>query len=419
MAPLLIPAYRAAASVLAWPAAWALRKHPNFKGTILQRLGIHPPAPSPGSNTLWVHASSVGEVRAVSLLVRAIKASRPGLEIWMSCMTATGREVATATEGVDHVFGLPFDTRRAASRHALRLMPKALVVVETEIWPNLFLAHRRLGIPVVLVNARLSRRSERTYAPFRKALSHVLETVEVLAMSEVDARRFRSLGARNVRVLGNLKLDQVFETDHARARALEEELHAHGRPVFVAGSVREGEEGLVLDAVLDIAGRVPGLLAVVAPRHPSRIEHLTGIAESRGIRWTLRSRPRQDADLVVVDTMGELFTLYGIARVAFVGGSLVDCGGQNILEPVAWGVPTVHGPFMDNFSWALEAIGNRTVTVKDARELSQAVTAMLTDLDSSRRLGMEAKAALVGAGGVTKRYLEALEARLGPAREGV
>ena len=412
MARILIILYGLLGSIAAWPLCFLLRNHPNFTGTLPERLGLRLPEIPSRSKVLWIHAASVGEVKAVAGLVQAMKSRWPDLFMCMSCMTATGRQVAAETTGIDMVFPVPFDTPRAMTRHALRIMPVALLIVETEIWPNMILAARRLSTPVFFVNARMSERAFERYGRFSSTLGAVLSGVTVFAMASVDAERFRGIGAGDVKVLGNLKLDNLATGDRSRADALRGELGIGDRPVFIAGSVREGEEQSVVDAIIRTAARVPGLYSIVAPRHPDRIAYIRDMAQGLGVKWALRSSPEPAADLLIVDTMGELFTLYGISDAAFVGGSLLDMGGQNILEPVAWGVPTVHGPFMDNFTWALEAVHGHTTVVKNARELADAVTGMLLDRDSSRAGGLRAREALTSSSGVTGRYLAALEQSL-------
>lgn len=409
MAPVLILLYSLLGSLAVWPLAFMLRNHPNFTGTLPQRLGLRLPVIPAGRKVLWIHAASVGEVKAVAGLVRALRSGRADLFICMSCMTATGRKVAAKTEGIDLVFPVPFDTPRAMARHALRIMPAALLIVETEIWPNMVRSAHRLSVPVIFVNARMSKRAYDRYRAFSTVLGAILSGAKVLAMASVDADRFRGIGAGDVQVLGNLKLDNLATGDRWRADALRRDLGIGDRPVFIAGSVREGEEKPVIDAVIRIAARIPGLYSIIAPRHPDRIPFIADTARGLSIRYTLRSSPDPAADLLIVDTMGELFTLYGMSDAAFVGGSLVDLGGQNILEPVAWGVPTVHGPSMGNFTWALEAVQGHTITVKDARELAGTVTGMLLDRDASRADGLKARNALEASSGVTGRYLAALE----------
>lgn len=404
----LIGIYEALVSVTAWPTAFFLRNHVHFRGTVLQRLGLKIPVVEPGAQAVWFHASSVGEVKAVAGLIKSMKNQWPGTMICMSCMTATGRDVAARQEGVDMVMALPFDTPFAMKRHMLRLMPKALLIAETEIWPCMILEARRLGIPAIIVNARMSKRAFTNYMRVPGLFRPVLSGVKVLAIAHQDAERFRDLGARDVHVLGNLKLDAVALADRAKASALRAELGIGRRPVFIAGSVREGEEAIVMDAAIRIAEHIPELYTIVAPRHPDRVGPVLETARGLDISLGLRSRGETGRHGLVLDTMGELFTFYGASDAAFVGGSLVDLGGQNILEPVAWGVPTLHGPSMDNFTWALEAVQGHTIVVKDSRDLARAVIDILRDPDARRSRGEAARKALAKAAGVTHRYLEAI-----------
>jgi 3-deoxy-D-manno-octulosonic-acid transferase len=351
----------------------------------------------------------VGEVKAVAGFVRALKAGWPELFVCMSCMTATGRKVAGDIPEIDLVFPLPFDLPWVMKRHLLRILPKAILVVETEIWPHMILEARRLAVPVVFVNARMSKRAHGRYMRFSSALRPILDGVKVLAMAADDAERFRSIGARDVQVLGNLKLDNITAGDRTRSNALRDDLGIGDRPVFVAGSIREGEERLVVDAVLRASVAIPDLYTVIAPRHPDRIRVLTDMAQGLGIRWSLRSTGGRGADLLIVDTMGELFALYGMSDAAFVGGSLLDLGGQNILEPIAWGVPTIHGPYMDNFTWALDVVKGFTYEVKDPRDLAETLVSIIKDRGLSCEKGQKALEALTGVRGVTERYVEAIE----------
>ena len=234
-----------------------------------------------------------------------------------------------------------------------------------------------------------------------------------LAIAEADAGRFRALGAGAVRQLGNLKLDTLAAADDEARADIRSKLGLPAdRPVFVAGSVREGEEALVVKAVTEIRAQVQGLYAVVAPRHPERVALVCDLGRQAGLKVCRRSRMEDGADLVVVDTMGELFRLYGAADVAFVGGSLVDLGGQNVLEPAVWGVPVVHGPYMDNFSWALEALGHNTVRIAKASELGSCV---IDVFKRSEVYGARASAALGELHkmrGITARYADVIEGLL-------
>ncbi|MGD0822471.1 MAG: 3-deoxy-D-manno-octulosonic acid transferase [Desulfomonilia bacterium] len=405
----MILIYRLLGSIAVWPLAFFLRRHPNFKGTLLQRLGLRLPEVPAGKKTLWIHAASVGEVKAVSGLVGALKASRPDLFICMSCMTATGRKMAEATEGMNMVFAVPFDVPWAMRRHLLKIMPEAVLIVETEIWPNLILSAQKCAVRVIFVNARMSVRAYKRYRRFAGVFGHILADVKVFAMAEDDAARFRSIGASEVQVLGNLKLAQVALGDKTRRDALRRELGITDRPVFIAGSVREGEEKEVVDAIIRIASRVRGLYAIIAPRHPDRIQYIKDMAQGLNIKWGLRSAGGTDVDLLIVDTFGELFILYGLSDAAFVGGSLVDLGGQNILEPIAWGVPTIHGPHMDNFTWALDIVQDFTVVVRNAQELANAAVAIFEKKQGMEEIGLRAREAFEKFRGVTDRYLDALD----------
>jgi len=271
------------------------------------------------------------------------------------------------------------------------------------------LAAEKLAIPVVFMNARMSVHSYKWYRRLAPVFKRILSHAKVFAMAEGDATRFRSIGARDVQVIGNLKLDQVATGDKTKAEALRQELGVGDRPVFIAGSVREGEEMEVVDAIIQIAMKIPNNYSIIAPRHLNKVDYIKDIAQRLNIKWALRSKPVPTADLLIVDTMGELFTLYGMSDAAFVGGSLINLGGQNILEPIAWGVPTLHGPYMSNFAWAQEAVNGHTIMVKNSRELSHAVCGLLLDRDASRARGLKAREALLSSSGVTQRYISSIE----------
>ena len=408
MAEIAILIYRLLGTILVWPLALFLRNHPNFKGTIARRLGFVLPEVVAGRKTIWIHAASVGEVKAVSGLIRAIRRRWPGVFISLSSTTATGRDVAGRMTEVDLVFPTPFDLSRVMRRYLLRLMPDVILIVETEIWPNMLLAARDLAKEVVFVNARMSEGSFKRYWKVSRLMKAILAPVRVLAMAVPDAQRFSDLGATQVEVLGNLKFDTVPEPGSTDIASLRESIGAGSRPVFLAGSVREGEEAYVMDAIRAASSQIPELLSLVAPRHPDRVEFIGRLAQERGLTWSLRSKGPSSAQVLIIDTMGELFKLYAVCDAAFVGGSLVDLGGQNILEPIAWGVPTIHGPYMDNFAWAIEGMKGLTMVVRNPSELAATVTDLIKD-GGGLEIGRRAKEALHASGGVTERYLSALE----------
>jgi 3-deoxy-D-manno-octulosonic-acid transferase len=400
--------YRFLMAMLIWPAGLLLRRHPNFAGTIAQRLGLSLPDPGGAGPVVWVHAASVGEVKAAAGLMKALKEAYPEARICLSAMTATGRQVAGTVPGVDLVFPLPFDAAWVMRRYFNHLRPKVLVIVETELWPCMISEAARLGIPVVIVNGRMTERSAGRYAILPGLSRAILSHVHVLAMAEQDAARFSRLGAGEVKTLGNLKLDSIADVNPAKRGELRDFLGIGDRPVFIAGSIREGEEEAVMEAVKAAHGKVAGLFSILAPRHPGQIGALAELARQSGLEWCLKSRFEYGTDLVLVDTMGELFSLYGASDAAFVGGSLVDSGGQNILEPIAWGVPTVHGPHMDNFTWAVEVVEGCTIRVHSPSELSGAIVDIVTRPEKYHDLARQARSRLAEQRGVTLRYLEGL-----------
>ena len=407
MPRLILLLYRALIFVAVWPLCLAARNHPNFKGTLRQRLAWTL-SPVPRGDLVWFHGASLGEVKALAGPIAAVRTRRPRVVICLSAMTAAGRQAAAGLDGVDLILPMPFDAGWIMRRMLRHLAPRALVIAETEIWPNMLVAARAAGIPVALVNARLTPRSFARYRLVKRFVARLLENVRILATADDNAGRFRALGATDVRVTGNVKFDAVSGLHPERIQALRESLGAGARPVFVAGSIREGEERAVMEAVAAARREVPDLFCIVAPRHQDRIPCIVDEARRHGIAWARRSAPDGRADLLILDTMGELFDLYGVARAAFVGGSLVDLGGQNILEPIAWGVPTLHGPHMGNFLWALAVVHDYTYEVADAAGLAEALVDIIRHPEAHAERARAARAALDGAKGATARVADEL-----------
>ena len=407
MAFLIRGLYTLLALLLVGPVCLYVRRHPNFAGTLRLRLSMKLPGPHEG-DLIWFHGASLGEVKAAAALIEALKARHPDCRICLSCMTATGRQAASKIKAVDMILPMPFDLPWIMRRYFERLKPKALVIVETEIWPNMLAQAKKAGVKTFFVNARLTEQAFRRYRWIRPLLAHVLETARILTIADTDAARFKALGGRSVEVYGNLKFDTLASADPARAGRVRATLGCGERPVFIAGSVREGEERAVMDAISRARSRIPGLFTMVAPRHPQSIPILTDMAKAAGIPWGLRSKKSQAVDLLIIDTMGELFDLYGASQAAFVGGSLVPLGGQNILEPLAWGVPTIHGPHMENFLWAMDVVKGYTIVVEDGAALGQAIGAVLASPDEYAPRSQAARQALAKAQGATARYLAAI-----------
>ncbi len=336
---------------------WRGRHEPLYRHALRERLGRFDG--EPGTGRVWIHAVSLGETRAAAALVDALRALRPGVRLLLTHGTATGREAGLALlREDDRQAWLPYDTPGAVRRFLRRHRPAVGVLMETEVWPNLLLAARQAGLPMVLANARLSAKSqargERVRALIRPA---VASFARVLAQTEADARRLREAGAAPVQVMGNLKFDvapaaSMLERGRAWRRGL-------GRPVLLATSTREGEEEPLLAAWAALP--LPRPLLVLVPRHPQRFDAVAGIVPGFGLTLLRRSgwgeRPGADAaqaDVWLGDSVGEMSLYYGLADAALLGGSFAPLGGHNLIEAAACGCPLVMGPHTFNFAQAAE-----------------------------------------------------------------
>ena len=373
---------------------WRGRKEPGYRARIGERFGrYHGDAPR---DVIWLHAVSAGEMRAAAPLVERLLRERPQMQVLVTAMTATGSEAATALYGerVVHAW-LPYDVPYAVARFLRRFAPRAGIVMETEVWPNLLRECARRAVPVFLVNARLSARSAAGYAKLgTMARQSFARFTGVAAQTPDDASRLRELGARGVTVTGNLK----FDVEALPAPAVADGLRARigARPVFVAAATRDGEEALVIDAVL--ASPLPdNALTLILPRHPQRFEQVAALLRARGCAFVRRSEAA-DVPAAVAwmlgDSMGEMAAYYANASVAFVGGSLLPFGGQNLIEPIALGVPTIVGPHTLNFADAANGAiaAGAALRVDTAPQLAAAVTALLQD--GPRRAAMRDHARL-------------------------
>jgi len=394
--------------------AWQARRHPGFLKHVGERLGHY--APAPEAPVIWVHAVSVGETRAAEPLVRALQVRHPQCCILLTHMTPTGRETGETLFGgrVERCY-LPVDLPGAVARFLDHFRPRAGIVMETEIWPNLIHAAHERSIPLYLVNARLS---EKSYAAYRRFAGLVRASLaafaEVAAQSEDDARRLTALGARAARVTGNVKFDVASPADQLElGRALRRGLGT-ARPILLAASTREGEEVLLLDALEGIA--VPGLLMVIVPRHPQRFEEVAKLLEARGLRYQRRSANAPvlpETRAVLGDSMGEMFTYYAACDVAFIGGSLVPLGGQNLIEACAAGRPVLIGPSVYNFAEAAELAisAGAAIQVADPAALAREAGRVLRDPETMRRMSQAALAFASAHRGATARILELIELR--------
>jgi 3-deoxy-D-manno-octulosonic-acid transferase len=375
---------------------WRARKQRGYLHHWGERFGIYP-RPRPGQPVIWVHAVSVGETRAAAPLIKALQAAYPGHRVLLTHMTPTGRETGESLFGdtVSRCY-LPYDYPFAVQGFLAHFRPVLGILMETELWFNLIALCRANHVPLVLANARMSEKSARRYGTSPALTTEALQSLAwVAAQTETDAQRLRNLGAqRNLEVSGNLKFDVEPPEEAAVSAQRLRALFGPSRPVFLAASTREGEEAMILEALKGIA--VPGLLCVIVPRHPQRFESVEGLILRHGLRCQRRSTNTpiaEDTQVVLGDTMGEMFSYYGASDVAFIGGSLLPFGGQNLIEAAAMGTPAIIGPHTFNFAEAAElAIScGATVRVGDARELGQQVQAILASAPLRQRMAAAAR----------------------------
>jgi 3-deoxy-D-manno-octulosonic-acid transferase len=383
-----------------------------------ERLARRLPEARPGA--VWIHGSSVGEARIVRGLASGLRRHRAELPIAVSAYTATGRAQLPRHPEVDAAFFMPLDFSGLPSKLLKALRPVAIVLVETELWPNLLREAEHAGVTVVVVNGRLSERRMVSYRRFAKLYRPLLSGLAAVgAQSEEDALRFRELGAspEAVSVTGNVKYD--LQNPRVDLAGLRQRLGLSAdRPVFVAGSTGQGEDRPVLEAFGLARKRHPTLLLVLAPRHPERFDDVEQQVRSAGLRVERFSaeKPSAGTDVILVDTIGELQQLYSVAAAAFVGGSLVPIGGHNVLEPAVVDVPVLFGPHTENVTEPaseLERAGGALRT-GDARELGEAVATLISEPERAKRLVENARRVLTRNRGALDRslriVLEAAEA---------
>ena len=396
---------------------WLIRGITNrsYLQRIGERLGIGYPRLE---RCIWIHAVSVGEVVAAVPLIRALGKRYPDRPLLVTTVTPTGaaRVASLFGDEVHHTY-IPFEAPQVVNRFFSATRPDIALVLETEIWPNLYRGCGVRGIPLVLVSARISPRSVRSYRRllplFRETLSH---GIIIAAQSEADAERFLSLGAapERTRVTGNIKFDVELAPDlPVRGRELRADLFGD-RPVWIAASTHEGEEEIVLDAQQKLLQDIPGLLLVLVPRHPQRFASVRDMVAKKRMSVVSRTDGKPcsaDTQVFLGDTMGELTLFYAASDVAFVGGSLVPIGGHNLLEPAALGLPLVSGPHVFN----AEEIADMFVAkgacrlVHDAGELAAEVGQLLSDPEMAARLGDAGRGILERNRGALARLMAMIE----------
>lgn len=376
---------------------WRARRQPEYAQHIGERFGLYGTSPG-GEPPIWLHAVSVGETHAAEPLVHALREKYPGRRILLTHMTPTGRAAGETLFGdtVERHY-LPYDYPGAVVRFLDHFRPCVGILMETEIWPNLVHACKSRGVPLYLANARLSEKSFANYQRMSKLAAAALgELTAVAAQTAVDAQRLTALGAREVSVLGNLKFDvdppPALIAEGKRLRA-----SIGARPVLLAASTRDGEEMLFINNNLHATTEVPGLLLMLVPRHPQRFDEVAALLEKHSVCYQRRSENapvRADTQVLLGDSMGEMFAYHAACDVAFIGGSLLPFGGQNLIEACAIGKPVLIGPHTYNFAEAADGAiaAGAALRITDAADLSRKATALLTHPALLKRMGEAALA---------------------------
>ncbi|HUU72356.1 MAG TPA: lipid IV(A) 3-deoxy-D-manno-octulosonic acid transferase [Burkholderiales bacterium] len=387
------------------------RRQPGYLSNVTERFGFY--GQKATRPIVWIHAVSVGETRAAEPLVRQLMERHPDKQILLTNMTPTGRETAEALfrDDVLHSY-LPYDLTSAVDRFLNHFKPEAAIIMETELWPTLVARCFHHGIPAHLVNARLSGRSEKRYARFPGLTRDLLgRLTTICAQTNRDAERFRRLGAPRVEVTGNLKFDRSAPEKQLTIGADLREAFGRERHVFLAASTREGEEALLLEAITRIND--PALLTVIVPRHPQRFDAVADMLDHHGLAYQRRSENRPvDATTRVVlgDSMGEMFAYYAACDIAFIGGSLLPLGGQNLLEACAVGKPVIIGPHTFNFEEATEQAieAGAAIRVLNPASLTKTVSTLLSDPVQATRIGEAGRTFMTMHRGATGRTLSTI-----------
>ena len=398
---------------------WRSRREPGYLQHLAERFAFYSVQPS--ASLIWVHAVSVGETRAAEPLLRGLLSRYPDHKILLTHMTPTGRAAGKALFGNEPRLiqaYLPYDTLSMMARFVKHFRPRLCVLMETEVWPALIQACKAADVPVALVNARLSERSLRRGQSFAGLLGRTAGQLSlVAAQSDADAERLRMMGVREVQVTGNLKFDVTVPTAMTAAgQSLRQQIG--NRPVLLCASTREGEEALLLSGYMK-ATLPPDLLLMIVPRHPQRFSEVAKLFEDQGLRVVCKSQHRGaavpvDTQLLIGDTMGEMFAYYAASDLAFIGGSLLPTGGQNLIEACACGKPVLLGPHTYNFAHASEvAIAQgAAVRVYDAAQIFKMTFELLVDQDRLQNMSQAARRFAENEGGATQNTLELLLAIL-------
>ncbi len=385
----------------------------KFFGSVTRRKGDRP--------CIWLHAVSVGEVNLLSMLIRELAANRPDLELVISTTTKTGYELARQKYAGYTVFYCPLDFSWAVKQALHRIRPDLLVLAELELWPQLIASAKSEGVHVAIINGRLSDRSLRGYLRFRPLIARILKQVDLIAaQNEETADRFLQLGACHTAVhsTGSLKFDGA-RTDRCNAHTMELRRLAgiaENEVVFLAGSTQDPEEAIALRVYRSLKIEFSLLRLVLVPRHPQRFDEVAAILDESGLPWVRRSQLENStfripqSAIILVDSIGELGAWWGMADIGFVGGSFGSRGGQNMLEPAAYGVATCFGPNTWNFREIVSQLmaADGAVVVEDERQLAEFVRMALNEPEWTKTLGARAQQVVLAQQGATARTVQFL-----------
>jgi len=388
---------------------WKSRILPAYRKRWLERLGLNlPPVPHHG---LWLHAVSVGEAVAAVPIIKWLQTHYPDLAITVTSTTVTGSERVVKALGtsVFHCY-LPYDIPWSLQRFIHKIQPRLAIMMETELWPNLFFTCQKNKLPILIANARLSPHSMRGYQKAQALFLATLDcTAMVAAQSELDADRFLKLGlpAEKLCVTGNMKFDVPTPPDAEEKGQILRQSFGQ-RSVLIAASTHEGEESLILQAYKEIKEKCSDALLVLVPRHPERFKAVFELVKAQG--WSCVKRSTQepcltDTAVYLADTMGELPLLYAASDVAFVGGSLVSIGGHNMLEAAVLGIPVLTGPYLHNFNYISQALSAAAgmMVIESPSALAQAVQQWFNDAAARQAVGARAKAVVLRNQGAVER----------------
>lgn len=391
------------------PFEYLKRPRELRKRWLRERFG-EPPVAEDGAPCVWVHAVSVGEVLAAAPFIRGLKERHPGLRLVVSTVTDTGQKVARGRlADIAEAMYLPFDIASVLDSAVARLNPVMAITIETEMWPNMFRILRKRGVPVVILNGRISDSSFRGYSKIKFFIKEVLKDVDIFCMQdETYARRIIELGAEEnkVRITGNFKFDIKVELD------IPDWSGRLSHPVIVGGSTHRGEEELLVAAYARLREEFRDLTLILAPRHPERSQEVQEMLRAKEVDFVRRSALPEGGiagSVVLLDTVGELASVYGISDVAVVGGSFIEHGGQNPLEPAFWGKPVICGPHMENFPFMEEFYAAGAALGVGREGLYGALRDLLGSPEKRAAMGRAGKGLVMKNGGAVERALSVVE----------